>query len=218
MKKITFSDPHRKKHFDFFRNMDQPHFNVTANVDITVIQKIIKKLQLPFTPVMVYCIAATANSIPAFRYRIRGEEVVEHEIVHPSFSVLPEVSEVFSFCYVDFQDDFYPFLKECNRRMEIVRKQPSFEDEPGRDDYLFLSSFPWFSFTGVMHPMHYNPVDSVPRIAWGKYFEENGKVKMPLTVQAHHAVVDGLHLGAFLQQFQEKVEKADFLKKRGNRP
>ncbi|MGK0468500.1 MAG: nitroreductase [Clostridium sp.] len=32
-----------------------------------------------------------------------------------------------------------------------------------------------------------NPVDSIPRISWGKYFEESGKIKLPLSVQAHHA-------------------------------
>ena len=210
MRKIQFGDPHRQKHFDFFRRMDQPHFNVTANVSISPLTDKLRKSTLSFTPVMVYCLAATANRIPAFRQRIRGEEVVEHELVHPSFSILPDVSDVFSFCYVDFQYDFDPFIERCLKRMEIIKKNPSFEDEPGRDDYLFLSSFPWVSFTGVMHAMHYSPVDSVPRIAWGKYFEENGQIKMPLNVQAHHALVDGMHMGQFFQQFEAMMHELPF--------
>lgn len=210
MRKIQFSDPHRQKHFDFFRRMDQPHFSVTANVSISPLIDKLRKMNLSFTPVMVYCIAATANKIPTFRQRIRGEEVVEHDLVHPSFSILPEVSDVFSFCYVDFQYEFDAFIQDCLGRMDIIRKNPSFEDEPGRDDYLFLSSFPWVSFVGVTHAMHYTPVDSVPRIAWGKYFEENGQIKMPLNVQAHHAVVDGMHMGQFFQQFEALMNELPF--------
>ncbi len=211
MKIVTFSDPHRQKHFDFFKNMTNPHFNVTANVDITPLVKAVKDRGLSFTPVIVYCVSSIANKAPAFRYRIRGEEIVEHELVHPSFSILTEVSDVFSFCYVDFQKDFSAFYEECMRRIAIVKQDPSFEDEPGRDDYLFLSSFPWFSFTGILHAMNYEAVDSVPRIAWAKYFEENGRIKMPLALQAHHAIVDGRHMGHYLQEFEAMANDLNFL-------
>ncbi|WP_428866904.1 CatA-like O-acetyltransferase [Clostridium sediminicola] len=52
----------------------------------------------------------------------------------------------------------------------------------------------WVSFTSITHPIQMNPVHSVPRIAWGKYFEENGKIKLPLSVQVHHSLVDGIHV------------------------
>jgi Chloramphenicol O-acetyltransferase len=51
-----------------------------------------------------------------------------------------------------------------------------------------------------------NPVDSIPRISWGKYFEEVGKIKLPLSVQAHHALVDGIHVGQFFNTFQEILD------------
>jgi chloramphenicol O-acetyltransferase type A len=51
-----------------------------------------------------------------------------------------------------------------------------------------------------------NPVDSIPRIAWGKYFEENGKIKLPLSVQVHHALVDGLHVGQYFNAIQEILD------------
>ncbi|TFG78810.1 MAG: chloramphenicol acetyltransferase, partial [Flavobacteriales bacterium] len=45
--------------------------------------------------------------------------------------------------------------------------------------------------------MPYHPGDSVPRITYGKFFEQDWKLMMPLNIQAHHALVDGHHLGAF---------------------
>ena len=51
-----------------------------------------------------------------------------------------------------------------------------------------------------------NPVDSIPRIAWGKYFEENGKIKLPLPIQVHHALVDGLYVGQYFNAIQEILD------------
>lgn len=51
-----------------------------------------------------------------------------------------------------------------------------------------------------------NPADSIPRISWGKYFEENGKIKLPMSVQAHHALMDGMHVGQYFSMFQEILD------------
>ncbi len=203
MKIIEFTHPHRKKHFEFFRQMNHPHFNICANVDITNFLSYQKEKKLPFTPSIVYALAFAANSIPQFRQRIRAEQIVEHEAVHPSFSVWTEVADVFSFCEVKFERNFDFFVQAAKAKIESMRTNPSLEDEPGRDDYLFLSPIPWISFTGFQHAMSFHPSDSVPRITWGKYFEENGLVKMPLSVQVHHALVDGRHVGSFFLSFEE---------------
>ena len=83
-----------------------------------------------------------------------------------------------------------------------MKSNPSLEDQPGRDDYLFLSAIPWVSFTSIQHAMHFHPHDSVPRISWGKFFEQNGKILMPVSIQAHHALVDGRHMGAYFETLQ----------------
>ena len=209
MKTITFDDPHRRRHFEFFRNMDQPHFNITANIEITGLLKNIKEKGWSFTPVIVYYLSRTANEIPEFRQRIREDRVVEHERVHPSFTVLTEVSTVFSFCEVKYRPDLNSFLQTAQQRVDQMQQAPSFEDEEGRDDYLFLSSFPWVSFTGFQHAMHYTPADSVPRIAWGKFFQDRERVLMPLSVQAHHALVDGRHMGAYFEKLQMLLAATD---------
>jgi len=202
MKIIKLNNPHAKKHFDHFNRMDHPHFSLVANVDITAFLAKIKSKNETFTPWMVYVLARVANEIPVFRRRIRGEDIIEHESVQPSFSVATDVSEVFSFCTVTYHSDAAIFIKNTLNEIQLMKTNPSFEDEKGRDDFLFMSAIPWVSFTGMMHPMHYSLVDSVPRISWGKYFEQNGQIMMPLGVQAHHALVDGSDMGAYFMKVQ----------------
>jgi len=202
MKIIKLNDPHAKKHFNHFNRMDQPHFNLVANVDITTFLAKIKSKNDAFTPWMVYVLARVANEIPVFRRRIRGEDIIEHESVQPSFSVATDVSEVFSFCTVPYHPDAAIFIRNARNEIQLMKTNPNFEDEKGRDDFLFMSAIPWVSFTSMMHPMHYSPVDSVPRISWGKYFQQNDRTMMPLGVQAHHALVDGRDMGLYFEKVQ----------------
>jgi|TARA_B110000285_G_C15001191_1_gene551523 chloramphenicol O-acetyltransferase type A len=202
MKKITFDNEHRRKHFEFFKNMNHPHFNICANVEITNFVKVLNKYQLPFTYSVVYAIAKTAKAIKEFRWRIIDGELFECENVRPSFTTYTEVADVFSFCDVSYDENYQTFIKMAAIKAAQMSKNPSFEDSE-HHDYLFLSSIPWVSFTMFQHAMPFHPTDSIPRITWGKYFEEGDKVKMPISIQAHHAVVDGRHVGLYFQEIEK---------------
>lgn len=202
MKQIIFENAHRQKHFDFFKSMNHPHFNICANVDITNFLKVLKANDLPFTYSVVFAIANVAKSIKEFRWRIIDDKLFECESVTPSFTTYTEVADVFSFCDVHFEADYHTFIKKAAEKADKMNKNPSFEDAD-RHDYLFLSAIPWVSFTMFQHAMPNHPTDSVPRIAWGKYFEEGDKIKMPVSVQAHHALVDGRHVGKYFQQLEQ---------------
>ena len=69
----------------------------------------------------------------------------------------------------------------------------------------------WVSCTSMMHPIHISPADSVPRIAWGKVQDESEVLKMPLSVQGHHGLMDGLHIGRYFEQFQEYLSSPIWL-------
>lgn len=42
----------------------------------------------------------------------------------------------------------------------------------------------------------------LPLFDWGKYYEKDGKVLIPISVQVHHSFVDGLHIGQFVDELQ----------------
>jgi chloramphenicol O-acetyltransferase type A len=206
MKKIDLTSWPRQVHFEVFKAFDYPHFNMCANVDISQLLPAVKGGGWSFTAAVVYLLARTANDMPPFCQRIRGDEVVEHEVVHPSPTILAE-GDLFSFCTIPYTPDFPGFAVRAAERIAHVRSHPILEDEPGQDDLLFMTSIPWVSFTSFMHPIHLHPIDSVPRLAWGKYFEEGERVKMPLSVQVHHALMDGLHVGRYYERVQDYLSQ-----------
>ncbi|MFX0123078.1 MAG: CatA-like O-acetyltransferase [Candidatus Hodarchaeota archaeon] len=201
MRYIDMQTWSRRNHFRLFNSFNHPHFNMSANVDLTAFHPVVKQRGYSLTVAIAYIIARASNAIPEFRYRIRAEQVVEHEIVHPSFTVLVD-EDHFSFCTVDYSEDFPVFAARAAKRMTFVKNHMDLENEPDRDDYLFMSTIPWVSFTSFTHPMQFHPTDSVPRFAWGKIFEEGGLLKLPLSVQGHHAIMDGIHMGRFYEKVQ----------------
>ena len=200
MKIIDIEKSPRKKHFEFYNRLDYPHFNITVPVDVTKFYLDTKEMGVPFFRAFLHQITRTANGIKEFRQRIRDDNVVvEHEIVHPSFTVMLE-DDAFSFCSVDYKSDLQEFLTEIDEKIESLKGNICIEDEPGRDDQLYISCIPWVSFTSLVHPIHMNPVDSVPRICWGKFTTEGDKKMMPVSIQAHHALMDGFHVGLFFKK------------------
>ena len=191
----------RREQFELFKTFGSPYFSITADVDITAYRETLPKGGR-FTIGLVYALASAANAVPEFRQRIRGNNVIEFDIVHPSIIVLND-QDAFRFCVFPFAHNFAEFSKDAPKRIEQARAAPSMFDFQDQDDFLFLTAIPWISFTGVMHAAPTQAPDSVPRIAWGKYRDVSGRIMLPLNVQVHHALVDGVHAGRFYSKVEE---------------
>ena len=197
----------RREQFELFKTFGSPYFSITADVDITAYRQRLPKGGR-FTIGLVYALAAAANAVPAFRQRIRGNEAIEFETVHPSIIVLNE-QDAFRFCTFPFDRDFSIFSEGAPERIEKARHAASMFESSDQDDFLFLTALPWISFSGVFHATPTQAPDSVPRIAWGKYRDVAGRIMLPLNVQAHHALIDGIHVARFYTKVEEILGHAD---------
>jgi len=207
MRYIDMETWSRREHFNFFSTFDHPHVGMCANVDLTAFYPVVKQRGYSLTVAIVYVIARASNAIPEFRYRIRAGKVVEHEIVNPGFTILVD-EDLFSFCIVDYVEDFLEFAASAAERIAFVKEHPWVNDA-AQDDLLYMTAIPWVSFTSFMHPMHLQPADSIPRFAWGKIFQEGELLKMPLDVQGHHALMDGVHIGKFYTELQDYLHQPE---------
>jgi chloramphenicol O-acetyltransferase type A len=210
MRHIDMQTWSRREHFKVFGAFDHPHFSMCAYVDLTTFYPVVKQRGISFTVAIVYVLSRAPNAIPEFRYRIRAGEVVDHEIVHPSITILTD-DDLFRFCTIDYIEDFSLFAARAAEQIAHVQDHPTLEDEPGQDDLLFMTAIPWVSFTSFMHPVHLQPADSVPLFAWGKFFEDGESLKMPLSVQGHHALMDGIHIGRFYAEVQDYLRHPGFV-------
>jgi chloramphenicol O-acetyltransferase type A len=208
MRTIDLQSWPRKEHFETFLGAHYPHFNICADVDVTETRRAARQRAVPITAAIVYVTTRAANDIPEFRLRIRGQTVVEHDIVHPATTVMVN-GGLFTFGFFDYTEDFPVFVKHYDEMTAFAKANPTLEDPPGRDDLLFMTAIPWVSFSSFSHPIITIPVDSIPRIAWGRFRQEDGSLKMPLSVQGHHSLMDGLHVGRFFEEVQSYLRDSE---------
>ena len=151
MRYIDMQTWSRRNHFRVFNTFNHPHFNMCVNLDVTAFYPFVKHKGYSLTISMVYIIARASNAIPEFRQRIRGDQVVEHEIVNPGFSILID-KDLFSFCPVEYAEDFSGFAQRAAKSISYVKAHPDLENNPEKDDVLYMSPIPWVSFTSFSHP------------------------------------------------------------------
>ena len=78
------------------------------------------------------------------------------------------------------------------------------------DAEIFVTCLPWLHYTQFFQPT--DPAVSNPSIAWGR-FEENSqhRLMMPVTVYAHHALVDGRHMAGLFNGIEERIRSLNEL-------
>jgi len=74
---------------------------------------------------------------------------------------------------------------------------------------IHFTTLPWVSFTSFAHARKHDPGDSVPKVAFGKFTEEGGRVLLPISVEVHHALMDGLHVGRYLTRLEEALAEPE---------
>lgn len=195
----------RKDHFAYFKSLANPYVGLTVQVDITKFIQVVKEKKLPFFLTFNYCVARAANSVPEFRQRIMNDGIVEYTDCKTSHTVALE-DGTYCYCTLSTNMPFDEYLPYAIKAQEDAREARSTsDDEEDANELLFISSLPWLSYSALSNPTP-SPADSNPRITWGKYRTQNGKVEMPVTVLCNHALVDGLHIAQFYQALDEYLE------------
>ncbi len=203
-RKLDIATWHRQDAYHFFKDYDDPFFSITAEVEVTHLVQTCKKERRSFFLNMLFHIHQVVNRIEAFRYRIVGEEVYIYEAVLAGSTVLKPNK---AFCFAYFQN-FETAAEFEKAGQEVIAKATSQETLTDRDEELYLihySSVPWISFKGIKHPRNFKTQDSIPKIIFGKYFEQNGKMMIPISVDVHHALMDGYDVGQFFNLLAESV-------------
>ena len=205
MKTIDLNTWERREHFQFFKNMAYPIYNICFDVDVSKMKNFSTRHAIPFNLAMVHLSTAALNAIDNFKYRLRGDEVVLHDELTPSFAHIAKGSDLFKMVTVPFEDDIRAFAEKAKEKAESQSRYFVLSDFADRDDFVFYSALPWISFTAVDHTVNLKGDDAIPRVSWGKYYKRDNQMLLPYNIQVNHMFVDGYHLGVFKQQLEEKI-------------
>lgn len=193
----------RKAHFEYFNKFEEPYYGVCVRVDCTAAYAMAKRRGFPFFLYYLYQSVAAANTVQPFRLRIEGEDVFLYDTVDAG-STIARDDGTFGFGYFKYSEDIEQFMAEGLREVARVRATTGLERR-NLQGMIRYSPVPWLDFTSLSHPRRFSAGDSCPWITFGKMTEIAGRRSMPMSVHVHHALVDGADIGAYVDEFQRRM-------------
>ena len=190
----------RRGHFDFFAPMSNPFYSLTFPVDVTALRRYTKSNSISFYYGMVFAATKAMERVEAFRYKCRADgHIVYHERLVPSFTDLTPGSDLFHITTLEAGEDMADF---CRRAREASRAQTEFITKGpwDEDELVYFTCLPWFPITSLTNERDMTPTDSVPRAAWGRYEEKEGRTVLSLSLELNHRLLDGVHAGMFYEE------------------
>ena len=208
MKIVDINTWKRKEHFNFFSQFDEPFFGIVSEVDCTKAFQFADNYDLSFFAYYLHKSLVAANIIEEFKYRIQDDNVVLYDEIHASPTIGRE-DGTFAFSFIKFNREFAVFNKTLLLEIERVKNSTGLRANRNSEliDVIHYSSIPWVQFTGLTHARNFEFVDSSPKITFGKTFTKNNKKIMPISINVHHGLVDGQHVGNYLNLFQKLLNE-----------
>jgi len=196
----------RREHFDLYRGLAHPFWSVTVDVDVTAAWNLCGRERSSFFLATAFAALRAVNDTEALRLRLRPAGVWRHDEVALSTTVL-RADETFAFAVLRPCPSFAAFQITGREVLTRAQQSPSMgTPPPDVDDLIFHSSLPWLRFSSFTNALRGGD-DCIPRIVFGRACREGAAWKMPVGVEVHHALVDGLDVARFFERFDAAMAR-----------
>ena len=188
----------RSEQFRFFRGFDRPHYAITVRVDVTRLMQVRKSLGLSPFRTCLHAIGAGVHAVPELKMRFKNDTVTLYDKISLS-STIPLENGDFRYAYFDYFADRARFDRDAVAQIARVKQSQSLNaNEGSMQDVAYLSCLPWLDYSALDNALP-SPADCIPRISWGKIVPKGSGYDMAMTLQVHHALVDGRQAGDFFE-------------------
>ncbi len=207
MKEFDIENWNRNAQYQFFKTYEDPFFNITANLEVTNLYKYCKQHHLSFSLACMYVALKCANEITEFKLRFKNDKVYLFDQVNIGSTVLND-DKTFSFCDFKYCTTLSAFNANGKLVLENHKKGIGFNTQEDQLGIIHCSTIPWVSFTGFKHARNGNEgLRGIPKVVFGKIFKENEIQKIPFSVEVHHALMDGYHVGLLYEKMQKFINE-----------
>ena len=200
----------RRSVFEFYLPFDKPYFNVCLQLDVTrLITELKKREKTSLWLTYHYLALKAANEIEPFRYRLRQGKVLVHDVINGGTTfMLP--NETFTLLYFDYAAPVSKFMEGATKEVDqILNGDWAFRPKHEDDARIHCTTLPWIAFTSFSHARRWGREDSVPKISFGKFIKEKDRTLMPFSVEVHHSLMDGLHVGRYIARIEEMLAQPE---------
>lgn len=179
-------------------------YSLTAKIDIT---RIIERKQKLY-PSMLYYITTIINRHEEFRTAINENgELGIYSTMIPCYTIFNNKTQQFSNLWTMYYSDIEDFVNAYQEDKIKYSNKPGIFAKPDMPANNFtVSMIPWTTFDGFTLNIKTGYDYLLPIFTMGKYYKQDGKTLIPLSIQVHHAVCDGFHVCRFINELQELID------------
>lgn len=199
----------RSSHWNYYRNIVKAQISMTKKVDVTDLLHYCHEKKIRFSPLFLHAVAKTVNSMECMRlFAMEDGNPGIWDCVHANYTIFHDDDKTFSDVWIEYMEEENVFVQNYEKIIAIYKDKRGIkvrENQPA--NFFCISALPWVSYdsfttcaTGDRPPMPF------PIMNYGKYEEENGRIKMPVTLTVSHAAMDGYHVAQFFLALQEKLD------------
>ena len=205
MKFLDIETWNRREHFEYFKQLADPSFSVCVTVDVTKAHAVSKEKSMPFFVLYLYAAMKAINGIENFKYRITKDDRIRIcDAIHASATIMrPDTT--FGFSFIEYSEDLNQFCENFKREKERVLHSADLFPPVVSEDTVYCSALPWLHFTGHKEAKG-SSSDSVTRLAFGKFEKGTNALRMPVSINVNHALIDGYHVGLFFENYQKTLD------------
>lgn len=202
---IDREDYPRRKHLEYFSTLQYPYVGVTNHVDVTELVRFCKDRGFSFYLTFLHIAALAADGVCELRQRIRGGKVIQYSACPTSHTELLE-DGTYCYCTLHHHMPLAEYIPYAEAVREQCRISGSIEEDEDVESMYFISTLPWLHYTALIQPVAGGD-ESNPRITWGRFeADHRGRLQLPVTLLAHHGLVDGLHIAAFYRNLEREIQ------------
>lgn len=192
----------REDHFKLFNSFDEPYYSINVDIEVTRAYAKAKELGVSFYLYYMHCAITAINKHENFRLRSINNEVFLYDQIDVTHVVL-RPNGTFGFGFVPFAPTLEGFAALAKIETERILATTGLDLSVSHDNIIHFSAMPGIKFTGLTHARSFAFKDSSTKLSVGKVTELDGKKMMPLSITVHHGLTDGLHVGQFIDIYQE---------------
>ena len=187
--------------FQMWMKSPMPMVTLTKTFDVTHLCKVCRRKGLKFNKLLCWCMGRAASRIDEFYLLPKDGKLYKFDRLAINV-IVDNAKGGISTCDVPYSDDFQQFSRDYDA---ITLKCSTTCQEICDEEAMILGTS---AVTGTELDSlvnQYSGIYNNPFLAWGRYRKHWFKVTLPISMQFHHAQMDGGHAARFLESLQHTI-------------
>ena len=197
-REVNPQDTSRAQAFALWMKSPVPMVTLTKTFDVTRIYKMCRRRKLKFNMLLCWCIGRAASQMKEFYLLPEGEKMFLYDRLAINV-IVSDIGGGISNCDVPYSDSLEQFCRDYD---DLTQRTASTCQNINDSDAMLIgtSAVTGTELDSIVN--QYTGIFNNPFLSWGRYRRRWLKTTLPISLQFHHAQMDGAHAARFLEQLQ----------------